>query len=484
LPVFRRSYRRWAALPVVLAVGAATMSGHFAAAAGRPGPTTKPVTLSVGSILRGFDIATSRSGTAYAAWIGIPLTGNGGGTGVHLCTIKLGTTSCAGGVQVINALDNSTASGLRVLVQKSGIVDLVWSYGLAASPQIGFASTNSAGKLQPASDMGSAPKEAVLLDAAIAPNGSVWTVAGTTYTDGLQVREGAGHPAVNLSTPYSVDPAELAFTGSTPVIATQPAGSITKPAGYIFESHGSWSKVHNVAGTWTGGARLGLADTRSGLRLIASEPEADYRPVISAWTGRGFSKPALTGDFSACSQDSHDAVADASGRLADIGDACNAISVVNFPDTRHAAVVRFRAGGTVNSGTTRVATTPRGIALALWSVEGPKSTDRLLMVPVRLPDLSRTVTTKTSAGSRRVTGPVSCLPAVTVGVAVRGRPAAGWHVQSDSLKLGVKTLHSTLDGATLKAGRTYRLTGTVTFAKGSTRRSGRTTLVFRSCPSP
>jgi hypothetical protein len=192
----------------------------------------------------------------------------------------------------------------------------------------------------------------------------------------------------------------------------------------------------------------------------------------------------VLGQQSGCAPSSHDLTTDASGRLADISSECEVIAVTNLPDTRHASVVRFAAGGTLNSGAPRVATIPRGYALAIWSIEAGASSDRLLMVPVLLPDVDQTVTSKTAAGSVSVTGPVSCLPADTVGAAVKGRPAAGWHVQSQSLKLGAATIHSTINGATLRAGTTYRLKGTVTFAKGSSRRSGSATVVFNACPAP
>jgi hypothetical protein len=478
---FRRISRRWAALPLILVLTAATMT--HAGTTGKPGPTTRPVTLSLGATLQGFDVATSASGTAYVGWISSPVNANGGKVGVHLCTVKPGTTSCAGGVQVTDAIDDNTASSLRVLVQKSGTVDLVWSYGNGSSASIGFTTASATGVLRPATDIGSAPSNGVLLDAAIAPDGSVWTVAGTGYTNGLQVRSGVSHTAVDIATPYPVDPAELAFTGSTAVIATQWAGYITKPAGYTVDSHGSWSPVHNVASTWTAGARVGLADTRSGLRLIASEPDADYLPVLSSWTGSAFAKPVLLGQQTGCAPSSHDLVTDASGRLADISSECEVIAVTNLPDTRHASVVRFSAGGTLNSGAPRVATTARGSGLAIWSIEAGASSDRLLMVPVLLPDVDQTVTSRTPDGSISVTGPVSCLPADTVGAAVKGRPAVGWHVQSESLKLGAATVHSTINGAALRAGATYRLKGTVTFAKGSSRRSGSATVVFNACPA-
>jgi hypothetical protein len=50
--------------------------------------------------------------------------------------------------------------------------------------------------------------------------------------------------------------------------------------------------------------------------------------------------------------------------------------------------------------------------------------------------------------------------------------------------LGSTTLRSTLNGASLTAGKTYALIGHVTFAKGSTLRTATATLTFRSCPTP
>ncbi|MGD0084451.1 MAG: hypothetical protein ABSD78_14830 [Acidimicrobiales bacterium] len=448
-----------------------------------PGPTTSPVTLTTGYTLSGYDVATSTSGTAYIGWIANTSKSNGATRAVHLCEVKPGTTSCSGGVQVVDALGDSSAEGLRVLVHSSGKVALVWFYEDVSGGHIGLASTSSTGTLQPAIDVGGAPKDGQLLDAEIAPDDSVWTVAGPSSGNGIQVRPGGGTAAKNVSTPYSVGFAELAFTGTTPVIATQEAGSITQPAGYTYESRGSWSAVHNVAQTWTGGARVGLAETRYGLRLIASVDNSSYQPVVAAWTGAGFSKPTETGDHNPCGPRSHDTVADASGRLADISYECTDIAVTNLPDTRHAAVVRFSAGGTINATDPRLATTPRGHAFAVWSVAAGAS-DRLLLVPVLLPDLSTTTTEDSSAGSVSVTGPVSCLPADDIGVGVEGKPAKNWHVHQQWLTLGAETVHSPLAGASLTAGKTYTLTGHVTFTDGNANKSVTAAHTFRACPAP
>ena len=486
VPAGTRYSRRWATtLGLVMAaacvVSAATTADASPTAS--PGPTTGPVTLTTGYTLSGYDVATSRSGTAYIGWISNTSKSNGATRAVHLCEVKPGTTTCSGGVQVVDSLGDSSAEGLRVLVHASGRVSLVWFYEGVSGGQIGFTSTRPTGALEPAIDLYSAPKDGQLLDAEIAPDNSVWTVAGPSDGSGIQVRSGAATVAMNVSTPYPVGFAELAFTGTTPVIATQEAGYITKPAGYTYESHGSWSAVHNVAQTWTGGARVGLAETRSGLRLTASVANASYQPVVAAWTGAGFSMPTATGDHNACAPRSHDTVADASGRLADISYECSDIVVTNLPDTRQAAIVRFSAGGVINATDPRLATTPRGRGFAVWSVTAGNS-DRLFLVPVLLADLSTTRTEASSAGSVSVTGPVSCLPADYIGVGVKATPLKGWHVRQQLLKLGIETVHSILNGASLTAGKTYTLSGHVSFTTGSANKSVTAALTFRACPAP
>jgi hypothetical protein len=107
-----------------------------------------------------------------------------------------------------------------------------------------------------------------------------------------------------------------------------------------------------------------------------------------------------------------------------------------------------------------------------------------LWVPVLLADLSTTRTKDTSAGSVTVTGPVSCLPADDIGVGVNARAATSWHVLQESLTLNGKPVHSVVNGASLTAGKTYPLSGHVTFTKGNARQSVTATLTFRACPAP
>jgi hypothetical protein len=201
MPVGTRYSRRLATTLGVLMAAACVASGATAADASPttgPGPTTSPVTLTTGYTLSGYDVATSSSGTAYIGWIAN--TSKSLATrAVHLCEVKPGTTSCSGGVQAVDALGDSSAEGLRVLVHASGRVALVWFYEGASGGQIGSASTTSTGKLQPAIDVGSAPKDGQLLDAEIAPDGSVWTVAGPSDGNGIQVSIGGGTTASRSS---------------------------------------------------------------------------------------------------------------------------------------------------------------------------------------------------------------------------------------------------------------------------------------------
>jgi len=108
----------------------------------------------------------------------------------------------------------------------------------------------------------------------------------------------------------------------------------------------------------------------------------------------------------------------------------------------------------------------------------------LLATPVLLPGHSATAT-KTGRGNRvTVTGPASCLPAVNIKVGVKGKPARNWHVVASTLRLGTKVLHSTtLNGASLKPGQNYTLSGTVKFASGGSHASVTAQLKFRSCPN-
>ncbi len=221
-----------------------------------------------------------------------------------------------------------------------------------------------------------------------------------------------------------------------------------------------------------------IGDNGSGLRKVHLCSRWCRR-----WTGSSFSRPALTGDRNNCSPSTHDPVSDASGRMADVSAECSNLAVANLTDTTHAAVVRFGSGGTFAGGLPQIATAPSGRAWVVWSIES-STANKLLAAPVLLP--GRTVTVTASAARNRaiLTGPASCLPAVTIGIRLTGAAARHWRVLRRSVRLGSKVLKSSLNGAALAAGRPYTLAGTVTFADGSARRVVTARLRFRTCANP
>ncbi len=86
-------------------------------------------------------------------------------------------------------------------------------------------------------------------------------------------------------------------------------------------------------------------------------------------------------------------------------------------------------------------------------------------------------------GKVTVHGPASCLPPVDVPVGLVARTARNWHSVSHTLRLGSSVLHSTtLHGSGLTPGKTYTLSGTATFASGSSHATATAKIKFRSCP--
>ena len=461
-----------------------------ARAAVKAGLTASSITVTNNAELSGYDLATGPNGTAYLGWIG----DTGPARVVHLCTLPRGATHCAGGVQTIASSPDptfsSTAAGLEVLVSKSNLVTLIWMHSTVASEngpegdEIATATSQGGGPLSAEQDVSAGPSFGFFLDAAIAPNGSIWTVtnpAGGSHI--LQVTKGLGNPYQSVHGPFFPGQAELAFTGGSAVLATDAYGSITQPVYFDRQSGNGWTAFKPVARTWDLSG-FGMVHTSSGIRLIATENNAGYHPVVSALTNAGWSKPNLTGDTSNCFPGSHDVVADASGRLADVSEACaTSIVVSNLADTRHAAIVRFHVPGTFAGGPPQLTTAPSGRGWVAWSVESA-SGDKLLVAPLLLPGLQRTITAVGAHGRAVLTGPATCLPPVDLAVSVAGRPASGWRVTSKSLKLNGAAVGPVLHGASLTAGHGYTLTGTVTFGRGSARSTYQAVMGFRTCPRP
>ena len=350
----------------------------------KAGLTGKPIVLASKAQFSGDDAVTDASGTAYIGWIG----GSGSGRRVNLCVLPKGATSCAGGVSAIDPL-NPGAYGLRLLLTGPHTVTLVWEYLTSASEtgpegdEIAVASS-SGGPLSPAKDVSTAPSFGLMLDATTSPDGSVWVVTRVAGKNAVQVRPGFNSAPVTLSTPYLTAYALLRFDGSTPVLVIDKDGSISDPVSVAFEHGGAWSQFNPVAGTSTADANFGLAATPSGVRLIATVTNASYQPVAAGWNGSGFGTPALTGDTNTCAPSSHDAVSDASGRLADASMECGDVAVANLPDTVHATVFRFAANGTFAGTLPQLTTSPDGSGWVAWSV-GVNGGDELLAAPLLLP---------------------------------------------------------------------------------------------------
>ncbi len=145
--------------------------------------------------------------------------------------------------------------------------------------------------------------------------------------------------------------------------------AITTGPAYGSESGGHWSRSRPARDL---GGRHQRRSHRDAPRraAITAIGDASYRPVISRWTGHGFSRRAVTADSSNCAPTSHDADSDASGRLVDVANECDSkIAVADFPNDNQAAIFRFSTMGLPAQGKPQVATTARGIGFVAWSVE-------------------------------------------------------------------------------------------------------------------
>lgn len=473
------------------AAPAASAPAGGAARIAKPGISGAAITLGSQIVLPGdrrdVDLATDRTGRTYVAWLSSPVT-NSLDRQVHLCTLPLHATACAGGVHTIDTADASTASGLRILATPAGAVTILWYHTHTGGGDVSETTSASGGPLSAAKDVVSGPQDAFLLDAQLGPGNSIWTVVGPETGSTLRITPGIGKSTSSLTAPRHVDYARLAFAGSTAILAVSAsdgAGGFEKPIEYASRPASSWTGFKNVAGTETDGTDLGLTRTSAGVRLSAPSASTQ-QPAVAKWTGHGFTRAVAIGDHSTCVPSSYDTVGDASGRLAGVSNECGRIAVDNLPATTHAAILRL-AGGAIAAGDPQIATLPRGYAWVAWSVQFSANAgqgDKLKIVPLLLPGLARKVSHRGPHGTATVTGPTSCQPADSISVAVAGHAKHGWRIRSRKLTLSGKKVGHTLNGAALSAGRRYSLTGTVVFTNGHSRSTVKATLTFRSCPKP
>ncbi len=107
-----------------------------------------------------------------------------------------------------------------------------------------------------------------------------------------------------------------------------------------------------------------------------------------------------------------------------------------------------------------------------WAILSPVQGNKLMVRAVRLPALMTSKTDKAKDNKVTVTGPVSCLPVVTVKGKLKVDPAQGWIVVSKQLKLDGDNVGSPvkIDGEKLAAGSKHVLKGKACLPEGQPER--------------
>jgi hypothetical protein len=459
------------ALGGTTAADAHTSTVHAAKGGGsvKPGFTGAPIVLQDVADYHGYDVQTDETtGTAYVGWVG---SAQGQLRTVHLCVLPAGATACAGGVlTTAPGGDGSSVAGLHVVVTAPGTVLLAWYTGGVDGGHIAQA-TYAGGALGASSIVAPAPNGGALLDVVKSPSGQVYSVVQDPSTLGpqhLQVRAGLTTAVADITAPWQVTRAELAFDGANPVLVTDQYGAVESPA--YFTAGPSWPALAPIGGTWTiDNAVEDVVTTKYGVRAIASEPNSSYRPVVASYQNGSFGKPELTGDDNSCNPTSHDLVTDASGRAADVATECGDLMISNLADGEHAGTVKVPAGGLIASGTPQITTVADGGGWVVWSVQDATVGNRLQVAPIQLPALILDSTKKAAAGSVSIAAPVGCLPAVTAKAAVSAKPKHGWKLVSKQLVVGHKKVGKSdkLHGEKDDSGDKTKLKGSATFRKGS-----------------
>jgi hypothetical protein len=477
----RRSRTVAAALAAILTTSllSTSMLGAPGADAAPPGPFGSSITLESQSSYAGVDVAVDpSSNTAYVAWIG---DDNGPNPRqVHLCVVPLKASSCSGGIKTISAIDGSSAAGIQVEVTAPGVATLVWWHQSGLSNAKVATATFTGGVLSPGVDVADAPSNGVLFDVVAAPDGQLWSVTrdfGSGQT--LQLRPGLTGSPQNVTAPWMVGQASLAFSGTTPILLISQYGPISDPV--YFSTGPAWGPFKAVPKTWNLGVFSDIVTTKRGVRMIASESNANYRPVVGKWTGTAFTTPALIGENKSCPALTFDLVADASGRMANVSERCGKLGIYNHPLTTRAAVTYFSSGGTI-SGAPQISTTVRGYALVAWAVLDNTIGANLRARWVRLPSLLAVKSAKASGNRVSVKAPVGCLTPVSYKAIARATAARGWSVVSRSLKLdGVnKGADEVIDGEKLSSG-SHTLIAKAVFRKGGQRATATKKVTFKVC---
>ncbi len=493
-PAQTRPSRRWrlglsllasAALVAPTASSVAAPSGPAhrpapaAAAKTAPGPAGPTIVVEQQAQYSGYDLATDPvSGTSYLGWISSS-TASGGLRDVHLCVLPAGATGCAGGV-LTNVLGSSSASGLQVEVTGPGVAELVWFDQNAGGGLVSATYVN--GVLWAPTPGGAAPSFGQLLDVVTGPGG-LWAVTSNATGDQLQVRQGLNGVPIDIAAPWMVGNAQLAFAGAQPQLLIARYGAVSEPVQYA--TGVPWSGFQPIPKTWNVGIFNDIVGTARGVRVITSEANADYRPVVSKGKGSSFGKPSLIGDSESCPPYALDLVTDASRRVAGVVQHCDQLSIYNLADTKRAGIVRMPTGGTSAGGPQQITTTARGMGWVAWGIlsEPAGSGNTLLVREIRLPAEMTDKADRARGGKVTVIAPVSCLPVSSAKAKVKAKAAKGWGVASRSLKLDGKNegRSVSIDGSKLAAGSKHTLVGTAVFKKGGQRSTATKRYSFRAC---
>jgi hypothetical protein len=348
----------------------------------------------------GFATVSDGQGDTFVSWSNFGKRG-----GVFLCTLRTGSSGCLNGIQACSSTEASPAPGTDIyLLPGHRAVHVLWFDDSDGGARVQEATATAGGVPSAGHVLEPGPSAGALMDARMGPGGHLWTVTGNG--DGNQLRLAKdGTVVAGPAVPFAVGYARLAFTGGTAVMVVQKAGSLSSPVDYASNAGGAWTALRPLSGTWSVGYAPGLTQTAAGLRLVTSTANASYQPVVSHWTGHGFSEATPIGDTSNCAPNSAHTGSDLSGRLTDVTNECGIITVDNMPTSSRAAIFRFPAKGTVAGSGPELATLASGRGWVVYSLQDGSDYDQLVAIPVLLPALTSTTATGEAAGSVRVTGP-------------------------------------------------------------------------------
>lgn len=381
--------------PAVATVTGIALTGALTGLAGPAvasgGPTGKTFTIKSGVTLSGYDAATTKGGTTYVGWIGDDAN-NPSLRQLHLCVLKLSSKSCVGGVQTANALGDSSAQNLKVVVT-GGQVELVWIAQVA--PDSGEFSgvfgmnTVSGGKLGTSVSVPGAPTLGSLTSA-IAHKGGGVSLAAVGEVGTLDKRA-YYYPTVSatpttFTRPYFVGNAQVADNGTRTVFTTSQYGSLSGKVSVASKpSKGStWTGFKNVPNSYTAGGIERMVTAGKHIRLVGVSAKAIYTPCSWTWKKKSFGKPKPTGDHNDIF--GLDLNTDGSGRLVSVGVEGDGLGVSNFGKGSKTVRFQLKVKHTLAGGLAQISTTAKGRGFVVYGIQKTGVTGQVLVAqPIKLP---------------------------------------------------------------------------------------------------